>query len=205
MSETIMPRTSDYGIFTGLLDVYVAKITKADSAAAAPTYDTPRVLGLGIEVNITPSYTEGKLHASNRVARRAKRLDSYTVKVNVDAISAENRQYVLGRVPDENGVEILTGNFSAPEVAIGFAATKDNGEKEFWWLYRCTFSENENGHKTAADGIEYRTPTLEAVADRRIFDNALAAVADSTTVAESVLKSWFDAVYEPAAMADAQN
>ena len=42
------------GIFTGVLDVYVARYATEDTTAAAPTYDPPKVLGASIEVTITP-------------------------------------------------------------------------------------------------------------------------------------------------------
>ena len=46
------------GIFTGVLDVYVARYATEDTTAAAPTYDPPKVLGASIEVTITPQYAE---------------------------------------------------------------------------------------------------------------------------------------------------
>lgn len=55
------------GIFTGVLDVYVARYATEDTTAAAPTYDPPKVLGASIEVTITPQYAEATLEASNRV------------------------------------------------------------------------------------------------------------------------------------------
>lgn len=75
------------GYFTGILDVYVAKMLTPDSSAAKPTYDTPRVLGMGIEVTITPQYREGQLYASNRLARNKKVIDHYDIKFNADVVS----------------------------------------------------------------------------------------------------------------------
>lgn len=190
------------GEFTGVLDVYVAKRITADTAGAAPTYDTPRVLGMGIEVTITPTYKEGELSASNRVVRKRKRVERYTVKVNMANVKPEDKNYVLGRATDANGVVIVGGDAEDVECAIGLCRTKDNGAKELWWLYRGAFSESDATGKTETTGsYEYQTQTLEAVCDRRIHDGHLAAVVDSDdpTIPASVVAGWFDKVYEAAA------
>ncbi len=199
MSEVVNPQT-EIGIFTGTLDVIVAKMKTPDTGAAAPTYDTPRVLGRGIEVSISPQYAEGELNASNVVVRRAKKIQKYNLKVNVDAISPEGLNYVLGRKKDANGVEILGGDdTAAPYVAVGLCRTKDNGAKELWWLYKGQFAEPEVSGKTEVSGsIEYQTRTLDAVCDRRIYDRRLGMVVDSddSTVPAKVISDWFKAVYE---------
>lgn len=190
------------GIFTGVLDVYVARYATEDTTAAAPTYDPPKVLGASIEVTITPQYAEATLEASNRVVRRSKRIKAYSIKANVDTVSPEMKDYVLGRKKDKNGVTILDGSTDAPSVAIGLCRTKDTGAKELCWLYKGQFSENETSGKTDKVGsTEYQTPTLEAVCDRRIYDNALGMVVDSDdeTIPKSVITDWFKTVYEAAA------
>lgn len=199
MSE-VVNNAALVGEFTGVLDVYVAKRKTADATEAAPTYDTPRVLGMGIEVTITPTYREGELNASNVTIRRKKKLDRYTVKVNMANVKPEDKNYVIGRQVDENGVEILGGEDTEDvEVALGLCRTKDNGAKELWWLYRATFSETDVSGKTETTGsIEYQTPSLEAVCLRRIHDSKLGVVVDTddASVPESVATSWFSSVYE---------
>lgn len=202
MSEVIN-NAALVGEFTGMLDVYVAKRKTADTAAAAPTYDTPRVLGMGIEVTITPTYREGELNASNAALRKHKKLDRYTVKLNLGNVKPEDKNYVLGRQVDANGVEILGGaDTEDVEVALGLCRTKDNGAKELWWLYRSTFSETDVSGKTETFGsIEYQTPSLEAVCLRRIYDKKLGVVVDTDdeSVSASVASGWFTSVYEAAA------
>lgn len=196
MSEVVKQQ----GIFTGILDVLVAKMMTPDTATGVPTYDDPKVLGEGIEVTITPQYAEGELNASNAVIRRAKKVQKYNIKANVATVAPEIKNYVLNRQKDANGVEILGGESTEPvNVAIGLARTKDNGAKELWWLYKAQFSEPEVSGKTEAPGsIEYQTPTLEAVADRRICDKRLGMVVDTddATIPKSVIEGWFSAVYE---------
>lgn len=196
-----MASTYEVGYFNGVLDVYYAKMSTEDSAAAAPTYGTPAVLGKSIEVTITPQFREGSLYASNARVRNVNVLDSYEVSLNVDQVVASVRRDILGRTADNKGVETLDGGDNAPYVAIGFAVTKDNGTKELWWLYKGKFSEIEKTAATANDSIEYQTPTLSAVFDRRIYDDKLAAVLDTEAedADETTANGWFTAVYETGA------
>lgn len=198
MSET--NTTTKVGYYEGVLDLYFAIMKGEDTAAAAPTYDTPKVLAKSIEVTITPRYREGSLYASNAAVRREKRIDGYDVSMNVDQVVAAIRQEITGRQIDAKGVQIIKGTQEAPYLALGFAQTKDNNGKELWWLYKGKFAEGEKAAKTRGENIEYQTPTLTAQFDRRIFDDALAAIADSDTPGlEDVIKNWFTAVYEAAA------
>lgn len=186
------------GYYYGILDVYYAIMKTEDTATAAPTYEVPAVLAKSIEVTITPAYREGKLYASNATVRDKKKIDSYGVKLNVDKIPADVLNTILGRVKDKNGVQIIKGGNEPVRLAIGFALTLDNGEKELWWLYKGQFAEPSVIGKTDADKFEYQTPNIEGTFIRRIYDDALAAVVETgvTGVGASVATSWFTAVYE---------
>lgn len=186
------------GYFTGVLDLYYAKMTTEDTASTAPVYGAPSVLAKNIEVTITPVYREGKLHASNAMVRNTKRVDGYTLSANVDKVSPAVQADVLGRVKDTNSVQIVKGSNVPPKVAVGFACTLDDGTKEFWWLYKGEFAEPTKSAKTDGENIEYQTPTLEANFVRRMNDDALSAVVDTgdEDVPASVASNWFSAVYE---------
>lgn len=167
------------GYFYGILDIYYAPMTTEETSTTAPTYGTPKVLAKSIEVTVTPAYREGKMHASNATVRNVKRVDTYTVSLNVDKIPHAVLAELLGRKEDSNGVQIIKGGNKPPYVAIGFACTLDDDSKELWWLYKGTFSEPTKTAKTDADAIEYQTPTIEGVFIRRMNDDALAAVVDT--------------------------
>ena len=185
------------GYYYGVLDVYYALMKTDDTAAAAPTYDAPKVLGKSIEVTITPAYREGSLYASNAKVRDVKKIDSYGVKINADKIAADVQSEVLGRTTDANGVQMIKGTNEPPKIAIGFALTLDNGEKELWWMYKGQLSEPSVTGKTDSDKMEYQTPSLEGNFVRRIYDDALAAVAETGVEGVKVTaESWFKAVYD---------
>lgn len=188
------------GYFTGILDVYYAKMTTEETSTTPPVYGDPEVLAKSIEVTITPAYREGKLHASNATVRNQKRIDTYGVSLHVDKIPAAVQMDLLGRAVDKNGVQIIKGGDIPPNVAIGFACTLDDGSKELWWIYKGTFSEPTKSGKTEADSLEYQTPTIEGTFVRRMNDNALAATVDTATkdIGANVEKDWFAKVYEEA-------
>ena len=186
------------GYFTGILDLYYALMTTEDTSAAAPVYEEPRVLAKSIEVTITPTYREGKLHASNATVRNQKRIDTYTVSLNVDKVPYDVTSEILGRSVDGNGVQIIKGGNTPPNLALGFACTLDDGSKELWWLYKGTFSEISKSASTEADAIEYQTPTIEGTFVRRMNDDALAATVETSAegIGADVETSWFTTVYE---------
>ena len=115
-----MPNNNTYseGYFYGILDVYYAVMTAEDTQSAAPTYGAMAVMGKTIEATITPNYKEGKVYASNVATRNERRVDTYTVSLNLDKIPYAVREKLLGRFKDQNGVQIIKGDQIAPYVAI---------------------------------------------------------------------------------------
>lgn len=192
------------GYYDGVLDLYFALLQTEDTAAAAPTYDTPKVLAKSIEVTITPRYREGKLYASNAAVRNEKRIDGYDISFNVDQVPSDVRRTILGRKTDKKGVEVITGSQIPPYVAVGFAQTLDNNSKELWWLLKGKFAESEKSAKTRNENIEYQTPTITGSFDRRVFDDALATIvnSDDDGLEPTVVSGWFEKVYEPDNSAD---
>lgn len=186
------------GYFYGILDIYVALMSTQDSPNAKPTYGNYEVMGKTIEAQITPNYKEGKVYASNVSTRHEKRVDSYTVSLNLDKIPYAIREKILGRYKDKNGVQIIKGNQQPPFVAIAFALTLDDDSLELWTLYKGKFSEPAQVGHTDSDNIAYQHPTIEATFIRREYDDALAAVAATADehVMATVRAGWFTTVYE---------
>lgn len=184
--------------FDGILDIYYAPIKTPGTATTAPVYDTPAVMGHSMEVTITPRYKEGQVYASNALQRYRKTVDGYDIKIKADQVEAAVRRILLGRNVDSNGVELCTGNDQAPEVAIGFALTLDDGSKELWWIVRGKFAETDTSAKTQEDKYEYQHPTYTGRFDRRINDNVLYYCVNTKelgTDKATIAQTWFDAVY----------
>lgn len=199
MSETTSKQTPYY---EGVLDVYYAPIKTPGDATNPPTYDKPAVMGHTMEVTITPRFKEGQVYASNALQRYRKNVDGYDVKIKADQVLPAVRRILLGRKVDANGVEMSTGDDNAPEVAIGFALTLDDGSKELWWLVRGKFSESDTSAKTQEDKYEYQHPTYSGRFDRRVNDNVLYYCVNTAELGEdkaAIASGWFDNVYTGAA------
>lgn len=199
-----MPDNNTYteGYFTGILDIYYAQMTTEDTQSSAPVYGPMQKMASTIEATITPNFKEGKVYASNVAKRQERRVDSYTVSLNLDKIPYAVRQAVLGRVVDTNGVQVIRGSQVAPYVAIAFALTLDDDSEELWALYKGKFAEHAQTGHTDSDQTTYQHPTIEATFVRRANDDALAAIAATAdeSVAQSVRTNWFTQVYEPAGL-----
>ena len=188
------------GYFYGVLDIYYALMKTPDGPKVKPTYDPYKVMGKTIEVTITPNYKEGKVFASNVATRNERRVDSYTVSLNLDKVPYAVREEILGRMKDSNGVQIIKGSQIAPYVAIAFALTLDDGSKELWTLYKGKFTEPTQTGQTDSDSMNYQHPTIEATFVRREWDDSLAAIVATadTSIPATVITDWFQQVYEPA-------
>lgn len=186
------------GYYYGVLDIYFALMTKAETVDAKPEYAAPKLMGKTIECEVSPTYKEGKVYASNVATRNEKRIDGYTVKLNLDQIPYAVRREVLGRNQDTKGVQIIKGSQVAPNTAILFAITLDNGAKELWVLYKGKFSELSQTAKTDADNRTYQHPVLEGAFVRRENDDALAAIVETGAegVDATTVNNWFKGVYE---------
>ena len=182
------------GYYTGVLDLYWAEMTTEDTATTAPVYGDPAVLGKTIEVTITPVTKEGKVYASNVATRNEDRIVGYDVSINPDAIDPETLATIVGRAT-ESGVQLVKSGQTAPWVALGFAVTRDDDSKEYWWLYKGKFGEPTKTAQTDGDSMNYQHPTLEGHFVQRADDDSIASMADSTvTASATAIASWFTAV-----------
>lgn len=189
------------GYYYGVLDVYYALMTNDESATVKPQYGVYKSMGKTVEITVTPNYKEGKFHASNVATRSERRVDSYTVSINIDKIPYDVRKELLGRTEDTNGVQIIKGAQKAPNVAIAFALTLDDDSRELWTLYKGKFSEHSQTGHTDSDTMTYQQHTIEATFVRREYDDALAAIVATAdaSVSQTVVNDWFQTVYDPVA------
>lgn len=190
-------------IFSGVADVYYALMTSEDTAAAAPAYGAPALMGQSVEIKIKPNYREGNLDASNIKLRKKKKVNYYTVSVNTANIAPAVQQILLNRTLDANHVQQVNGSTDPAKVAIAFKFTYDDGSAEFWWLYKGQFAEAEKDGKTEGDNIDYQTPTLEGDFVRRADTGDLSSIADENddAIPAGVFANWYAYVYEPSGSA----
>ena len=152
---------SALGLFVGMGDIYLARMTKEDTASTPPEYATPYLAMEGIRCGLTPQYAEGKQSASDRTIRNIRLLTGMDVAMEYARVLAEVRCDVLGRTMDERGGELVADGM-APYFGVGVLATRDDGTCLMRWIYKVRFSEGAGEMRTMEDGtITYQIPTLE--------------------------------------------
>lgn len=162
------------GLYVGMGDIYLARMTKEDTASTPPEYGTPYLACEGISCGLTPQYAEGSQSASDRTIRKIKIMTGMDVKVEYPRVLPEVRCDMLGRTLDANGGE-LVGDGMAPLFAVGVCATRDDGTKLMRWIYKVRFAEGATNMKTMEDGtIEYQIPTIEGSGVRLAYEHKLA-------------------------------
>ena len=159
--ESTLEELVKLGLFNGMGDIYLAMMTKEDTATTKPEYGTPYLACEGITCGLTPQYVEGKQSASNRTIRKSRTLIGMDVKMEYPRVLPAVRCHVLGREMDANGGETV-GDTMAPLFAVGVYATRDDGTYKMRWIYKVRFSEGTTNMQTMEeDTIAYQIPTLE--------------------------------------------
>ena len=149
------------GLFNGMGDIYLAMMTKEDTATTKPEYGTPYLACEGITCGLTPQYAQGKQSASNRTIRNLSMMTGMDVKVEYPRVLPAVRCHMLGRELDANGGE-LVGDGMAPLFAVGVYATRDDGTYLMRWIYKVRFHEGTTNMQTMEDGtLNYQIPTIE--------------------------------------------
>lgn len=174
MAETItsnLDLLNALGLYAGMGDIYLARMTKEDTASTPPEYGTPYLACEGISCGLTPQYAEGKQHASDRTIRDISLLTGMDVKIEYPRVLPAVRCDVLGRETDSNGGE-LVGDGMAPLFAVGVCATRDDGSVHMRWIYKVRFREGTVNMKTMEDGtLAYQIPTLEGSGVRLAYQH----------------------------------
>lgn len=159
--KALTPQNAGY--YEGVTDVWYALTNGQNTEQALPSYSTPKVAGKSVEISVTPNFREAKVYASDYTTRREQRVESYTVSLNLDQLIPSVRQELLGRTAGADGVELVTGKNLGPWVALLFAATLDDGSKEYWRLFYGRFSEPGATHHTRNDGESYQHPVIQGI------------------------------------------
>lgn len=165
MGKTLIESTPEklnaLGLYTGMGDIYLARMTSEETASTPPEYDTPYLACEGITCGLTPQYAEGSQSASDRTIRKVKILTGMDVALEYPRVLPEVRCDMLGRELDENGGESV-GDGMAPLFAVGVCANRDDGTKLMRWIYKVRFAEGSTNMKTMEDGtVEYQILSVE--------------------------------------------
>lgn len=174
----------------GLKDLYVATID-ATNAYAAPVR-----LAKAIEASITPNVSTVTLYADDGAAETASSIGNIEVTLNVDDLSSDSYALIMGKTPNADGVIMEGSEDSPPYLALGFRSLKSNGAYRYVWLYKGRFQLSEEAYKTKGEEVEFQTPSVSATFVANEDGQWRARVdSDDTGVNQTVIESWFTAVY----------
>lgn len=183
-------------VIIGLKNIYVAKL-KSDTTEKVE-YDTPRKLAKAIEVSVKPSINQETLYADDGPAEVASSLSEIEVELNIDDLSIEMQNFLIGNKQDDKKVNIDKVDDSAPYVAMGFESQMSNGDIQYTWLFKGKLTLPETAYKTKGENIEFQTPTITAKFIKRDFDGAWRATARTGEggIDKATAEAWYKAVYE---------
>jgi len=186
----------------GLRDMFYAPIT--DGNEGMETYGTPARLAKAIQADLSIEIAEAMLYADDAAQESVREFQSGTLTLGVDEITPEVAAILLGAGIDENGVLISSSEDVGPPVAVGFRARRANGLYKYFWLYRVIFGTPSTNLQTKGDSITFQTPSIEGTIMRRNKPDArnrhpwkAEAVEGHTNVPNTIISSWFNAVYDP--------
>lgn len=186
------------GILIGCRDVVFAKMT-AD-AATGTTYESTIQSAPGvIEIGLTAQVTNENIGADDIALYEVfNSMDGFDVSLNLAALGADARAFLLGNTVDAKGVLMEAADDDAPYVAMGFKAARSDGSDDYIWLYKGKFAQSDATFRTKEQGqVNWQTPTLTGTFIPRISDKKVRATVNTEDEnASTILATFFNAVYE---------
>ncbi|MYX18863.1 phage tail protein [Streptomyces sp. SID8380] len=177
----------------GLQNIHYALLLKDDEAGVE--YGTPKKLAPAITATVTPTMNSATLHGDDGPVLTANALDVITVEIGVVDLSFEDQAELLGATLAANGLLIDNANDQAPEVAIGWQRTMDDGSSRFTWLLKGKFQLPTEEATTKQGEPNFQTPTITGTFLKRQFDGEWRFRADgSNPDSAALVAAWFDAV-----------
>lgn len=193
------------GVLIGASDVCFAKMLTDE--ATGTTYETEVHKAPGvIEVALTANVTNEALGADNvTLYDILNSLDGFDLSLTMASLGEEGTAFLLGNTLDKNGVRLENAEDVAPYVAMGLRTMRSDKSYDYMWLYKGKFATSDQTFRTREKGtVNWQTPTLTASFAPRVSDkNIRGVVNDQSAQAASIIKTFFDSVYEPSVEAEA--
>lgn len=132
-----------------------------EGADGTPTYAEVKKLPGLIKLTINPNATTDTLFADDGPMDTAATLGKVEVEIEKNALSTDEKAYLLGHQIDTNGAIVYGASDVPPWVAIGFRTLKSNGTYRYVWLYKGKFVDPEEQNETKGDSINFQTDTIK--------------------------------------------
>lgn len=145
-----MPRVGFSGLRYALLT--------ADTSSAL-TYGEPVLMPQAIELKITRNSQTAKNYADDGVAAVSFSAGESDVELTIGKFDIDLRAALTGRTVTAGRMDVTGAE--PPYVALGWIATKDDGKKEWHWLFKGKFSQPDDNYKTKGENVEFQNYTLK--------------------------------------------
>ncbi len=178
------------GYITGLENLHIAKMND-DGTYAAPV----KIAG-SVEASVTPSFNFSKQYGDNKMVDMTKDLSEVELSFTVNDLDPEAYELISGETKNTDGVIEDSGTTSNTYFALGYEATKSNGAKRKYWLYKGMLTIPEESYTSKTDSTEYQNVTITG----RFIDNGSGKWraridSDDSSADPMITDEWFLAVY----------
>ena len=185
----------------GLKNVYFAKAT-IDEATNTATYGTPVRWPGAVNLSLDAEGGTNKFRADNIDYYVSQTNNGYSGDFESALIPDAFRTEILGDVVDENGVQIEDAGAQTVQFALIFQFEGDQNAVRHV-LYNCTATRPAINGQTTEEETEPNTETLTitavAIHNATLDKNIVKAKVGADNA--SVYAAWFNAVYQPTAVA----
>lgn len=161
---------------------WIAKFDKATG-----TYSNGFKCGEGMQINITPNYSEASLYGDDRLVEYEKSFTDATISLGVTTLPIVAASVMFGHTVNEKKV-VYKATDEANNIGLGYLSVeKEDGETKYAANIICCakFADSNGQCNTKGESLTFNTPTVEgkavAVSDGtwrtvEIFDTEEAAV-----------------------------
>lgn len=172
---------------------------------AALTYETPVPMPGVMTLSITANTDSQTAFYDDGPGEVATALGEIEVSIEKNALSAAEKNVLLGHQLDTNGAVIYGAEDIPPFVALGFRNLRTDGTYRYVWLYKGKFQEPEDSSTTKGDSIEFQNESITGsfvkvnksfTVNGRTVTPWKSEVFEGTQTRNACAK-WFTKVYQP--------
>lgn len=161
---------------TGLKDIVYAVLT--EDSKTGTTYGAVKPFAPAITAGVDTATDKATQYADNGAFDTDTQVGETTLSLEVPDLDSAVLREILG-LEAVNGVTVFKQNAKAPYVAVGYKGTRGDGTEKHVWLVKGKFSVPSEELSTKAEGVEFKTTSLEATFIRRESDDTYKVVGDT--------------------------
>ncbi|KON69637.1 hypothetical protein AKG34_13360 [Peribacillus butanolivorans] len=175
----------------GVQDIVYALII--EDSKTGTTYGTVKELAPAIQVAVETASDSATQYANNMPYDTDTATGETTLNLEVPGLDPAVKRELLGLSVDK-GVTDYKTTAKAPYVAVGYKFTRGDGTEIHTWLLKGKFRIPNSEGTTKAEGVEFKTTSLDATFITRESDGSFMREADTMEETYIDADTFFDAV-----------